>query len=335
MHQKAFSIIAACVLAAGLASATLATPAQAQQPQWTAPPPPPLSVTSAEPAAPSRAASSFESATLYATSAVFGLGMGIWIDAEIGLRDPALLLISPALLGVALPVTAYALNQPTLPRGVPGAISTGLLIGAGEGLGIASLQMVTSARPWGFQGLARAMAIGAVAGGAAGFAVGELQQPSPNISAFAASGVVWGTLIGSAVGLGTSEAGIGWQRSNNATARGGLIGFNAGLAVTMGLSTLFVPTLDQLEAMWLGGGIGAMLSLPVYLFYLGDGPPAKRGLVFSATASTLGIVVAGVFGPLLGHAGSILPESRWASIDYVAPVPLERGFAFQLGGTLF
>ena len=62
------------------------------------------------------------------------------------------------------------------------------LIGAGEGLGIASLQMVTSEEPWGFKGLARAMAIGATMGGAAGFAVGELQQPSPNISAFAASG---------------------------------------------------------------------------------------------------------------------------------------------------
>jgi hypothetical protein len=331
MQQRAIWTIAACVLAV----AGYGAPVQAQQPQWTAPPPPPISVVSAEPPPPSRAASSFESATLYATSAAFGLGMGVWIDAEVGLNDPALLLIPPALLGVAAPVTAYALNRPSMPRGVPGAISTGLLIGAGEGLGIASLQMVTSEHPWGFTGLARAMAIGAAAGGAAGFAVGELQQPSPNISAFAASGVVWGTLIGSAVGLGTSAEGIGWRRSNNATARGGLVGFNAGLVVTMGLSTLFVPTLDQLEAMWLGGGIGAMLSAPVYLFYLGDGPPAKRGLVFTATAATLGIVVAGVFGHLVGNVGGLLPESRWASIDYVAPVPLERGFAFQLGGTLF
>lgn len=330
MHQRALRTTAACVLAAGLA-----VPAQAQQPQWTAPPPPPLSVISAEPPAPSRAASSFESATLYATTAAFGLGMGIWIDAEIGTDDPALLLIPPALLGVGAPVTAYVLNQPSLPRGVPGAIAAGMVIGAGEGLGIAGLLMVTSNDPWGFKGLARSMAIGAAAGGVAGYAVGELQRPSPNISAFATSGVVWGTLIGSAVGLGTSEAGVGWRRSNNPTARGGLIGFNAGLAATMGLSMLFVPTLDQLEAMWLGGGIGAMLSLPVYLFYLGDGPPAKRGLVFTATSTTLGIVVAGVFGPLLGDMGSFLPESRWASIDYVAPVPLERGFAFQLGGTLF
>jgi hypothetical protein len=57
--------------------------------------------------------------------------------------------------------------------------------------------------------------------------------------------------------------------------------------------------------------------------------------VFSATAATLGIVVAGVFGHLLGDLGSALPESRWASIDYVAPVPLERGFGFRLGGTLY
>src|SRR5688572_9988157 len=137
MQQRAIRTIAACVLA----FAGYGAPAQAQQPQWTAPPPPPISVVSAEPPPPSRAASNFESATLYATSAAFGLGMGIWIDAEVGLRDPALLLIPPALLGVAAPVTAYALNRPSMPRGVPGAISTGLLIGAGEGLGIASLQM--------------------------------------------------------------------------------------------------------------------------------------------------------------------------------------------------
>ncbi|MEY2936806.1 MAG: hypothetical protein RL033_7555, partial [Pseudomonadota bacterium] len=118
MQQRAIRTIAACVLAA----VGYGVPAQAQQPQWTAPPPPPISVISAEPPANSRSASDFESATLYATTAAFGLGMGIWIDAELGLRDPALLLISPALLGVAAPVTAYALNRPTLPRGVPGAI---------------------------------------------------------------------------------------------------------------------------------------------------------------------------------------------------------------------
>ncbi|HEU4582778.1 MAG TPA: hypothetical protein VFS67_31185 [Polyangiaceae bacterium] len=332
MRPKHLSIASAALLAASGASA------QAQQPptRWAAPPPPPLDVGS-DNAPPGRPASTLESASLYVSSAAYGLGMGVWIDSELGLDDPAFLLIPPTLLGVALPVTAYAFNHPTMPRGLPGAIASGLVIGAGEGLGIASLQMVTSEQPWGFHGLSRAVALGSTVGGVAGLAVGELQRPSPNISVFAASGVFWGAAVGSAVGLGVSPAGVGFESSNDWMARGGLIGFNAGLAITMGLSTVFVPTLAQLKWMWIGGAVGGVASLPVYLFYVGDdSPPAKRGLVYSATATTVGIVVGGVFGPMLGGGIGLSDEpSRWASIDYFTPVPLDGGFGFNLGGTLF
>jgi hypothetical protein len=326
-------------IAAGLiAGCGHGLPAQAQQPPpspWAQPPPPPLMASSGSPPAHSRSASSFESTTLYVASAAYGLGIGIWLDVELSFDDPALLLIPPSLLGVGIPVAAYGLSRPALPRGVPGAIAAGLVIGAGEGLGIAGLQMTTSEQPWGFHGLARAMAIGSTAGGIAGIALGELQRPSPNISAFATSGVVWGSAIGAAFGLGLSPADVGFEHSNDWMARGGLIGFNAGLVATMGLATAFVPSLDQLTWMWLGGGMGALVSLPVYLFYLGDGPPAKRGLVFSATATTLGIVVGGVFGPSWGGVGWNAGASRWASVEYFTPVPVPGGMAFRLGGSLF
>jgi hypothetical protein len=267
---------------------------------------------------------------------VYGIGIGVWLDAELELDDPGILLIPPTLFGVAAPVGAYFLNRPRLPRGVPGATAAGLLIGAGEGLGIASVQMVTAADPWGFTGLARAMTLGSTIGGIAGYTVGVLQEPSPNISAFATSGVVWGSLIGSAVGLGASDAGIGFGRANDWMGRGGLIGFNVGLVATMGLSTAFVPTLDQLSWMWLGGGIGALASLPVYLFYIGEGgPPAKRGLLFTATATTLGIVAGGVFGPEFGGGIGLGEGSRWARIDHVSPLPVRGGVGLQVGGTFF
>jgi len=338
MRPKQLRTLAAGLLAVcgyGLPARAQPPPAQPPPSPWAQPPPPPVGVSSGWTPARSRAASSLESATLYGGSAAYGLGMGLWLDAEIGLHDPALLLIPPTLLGVAVPVAAYALNHPSLPRGVPGAIAAGLVLGAGEGLGIASLQMVTSEQPWGFHGLARALAIGSTVGGVAGIAVGELQRPSPNISAFAVSGVIWGSAIGSSAGLGLSPAGVGFHRSNNWLARGGLIGFNAGLVATMGLATAFVPTLDQIKWMWIGSGVGALVSLPVYLFYIGDGPPAKRGLVFSATATTLGIVVGGVFGPMLGGLGWNAEGPRWASIDYFTPVPMEGGMGFRLGGSLF
>jgi hypothetical protein len=163
-----------------------------------------------------------------------------------------------------------------------------------------------------------------------------LQEPSPNISAFATSGVVWGSLIGSAIGLGASEEGASFGQANDWMGRGGLIGFNAGLVVTMALSTAFVPSIDQLSWMWLGGGIGALVSLPVYLFYVGDGgPPAKRGLLFTATATTLGIVAGGAFGRGVGGVGLGAPGSEFARVDYVTPFGVRGGLGLQVGGTLF
>jgi len=321
-----------------VATGLLALPARAQQPSaqpWAQPPPPPVSAGPTW-APPARTASDFESGTLYVTTTAYGLGVGIWLGAELGLDDPGLRLIPAALFGVAAPVTAYVWNQPRLPRGVPGALSAGLFIGAGEGLGVAALQMTNAEDPWGALGLSRAVVIGSTVGGIGGFVLGELQRPSPNISAFASSGVVWGSLVGSAIGLGASQEGIGFAEANDTMALGGLIGFNAGLVVTMGLSTVFVPSTQQLAWMWLGAGVGAVSSMPVYLFYLGDDtPPAKRGLLFSATMTALGILVGGVFGPGIGELGLGSEGSRWASIDYVTPVPVDGGLGFRLGGTLF
>ena len=326
-----------------LAQALYSPPTLAQPlppaPGWAEPPRPSgsWSTSSATTRGPSSKASAFESGTLYLTLAAYGIGMGVWVDAELGFDDPALLLIPPTLFGVAAPLTAYIVDRGSSPpRGLPGAVAAGIVIGAGEGLSIAGLQMVSSGDPWGFTGLSRAVAIGSTLGGVGGYAVGVLQEPSPNISAFATSGVVWGSMIGSAVGLGASEEGIGFSRANDSMARGGLIGLNAGLAVTMALSTAFVPSLDQLSWMWLGGGIGALVSLPVYLFYIGDdAPPAKRGLLFTATATTLGIVAAGTFGPLVGGTGLGQPISEFARVDYVTPFMPRGGVGLQVGGTLF
>jgi hypothetical protein len=330
-----WAIWALALSPAFVASSTPAQPPPA--PGWAEPPRPSGSWSSGSaPRASSSSASAFESGTLYLTVAAYGIGMGVWVDAELDLDDPALLLIPPTLLGVAAPLTAYFVERRSAPRGLPGAIAAGIVIGAGEGLGIASLQMFTSDNPWGFTGLTRAVAIGSTLGGVGGYAVGVLQEPSPNISAFATSGVVWGTLIGSAIGLGASEEGVDFSRANDSMARGGWIGFNAGLVATMALSTVFVPSLDQLSWMWLGGGIGALASLPVYLFYIGeDTAPAKRGLLFTATATTLGIVAAGTFGPLVGGVGSGPSISEFARVDYVTPFMLRGGLGLQVGGTLF
>jgi hypothetical protein len=285
----------------------------------------------------SRPANSYELGALYVVSAAYGIGVGAWLDAEFEITDPGVLLIMPTVFGVAAPVGAYLANQPPMRRGKPAAIAAGMAIGAGEGLGIASLQMATSDDPWGFRGLSRSMMLGSTIGGVAGYAVGELQQPSPNISAFAGSGVLWGTLAGSMIGLGASPQGEPFSESNDWMARGGLIGFNVGLAATAGLSTLFVPSMQQLSWMWIGAGVGAVASLPIYLFYIGDdAPDAKRGLLFTSTAMTLGIVAGGVFGPAYGpKLGSGGDSPSFASITGVAPLLTRDAIGVRVSGSLY
>lgn len=329
-----------CWLAAAAEPAPVHAQASPPAPAWAEPPPPAARLSavasSVAPGASSRHASTFERGALYAAAAAYGVGLGIWADVELRLDDPAQLLIPPTLLGVALPLGAYLLNGPEWPRGVPAALAAGVAIGAAEGAALAGLQMLTSDEPWGHRGMVRSIAIGSTLGAVGGYVLSVAQRPSPNISAFAASGAVWGALIGSAAGLGASEAGVGFSRSNDWMARGGWIGLNTGLVAAMALSTAFVPSVEQLSWMWTGAAIGAIASLPVYLFYLDeDAPPAKRGLLFSATMSTLGIVLGGVFGRQVGGRGLAPAVSALARIEYVAPLPMRGGLGLQVGGILF
>jgi hypothetical protein len=289
------------------------------------------------PAPVSNTRSGTEITVLYTTAAVYGVGLGVWFGAEANIKDPGLFLIAPAILGVAGPVGVYFLDNPALPRGVPAAIASGMIIGAGEGIGIASYQFVTTnaADAWGFRGLSRATALGATLGGAGGFALGYLQDPSPKSSLLATSGVVWGAAVGSMFGYGASSAGEGYSRANDSAALGGLIGFNIGLAAAAGLSTVYIPTYRALSYMWGGAAIGAAVSLPVYLAYAGKGgPPAKRGLVFSGVSTTLGIAAGALIAGTAPDSADSASGSHFAHLDYVLPLPTGRGALLTLGGRL-
>ena len=243
-------------------------------------------------------------ALLYATSVVYGVGMGVEFSSEVGIKDPGLFLIAPALLSVAAPIGAYALDQPSMHRGVPSAISAGFLLGTGEGIGIAGTQMVSASAgsAWGFRGFSRAVAIGSTVGGVGGWLAGTWLEPPPNTSVLALSGAAWGTAIGSMIGYGASPTSYNFSgangRANDWAAMGGLVGYNLGALGAAGFGTVTTVSDSQLQWMWAGAGIGAAVSLPVFLFYAGDGgPPAKRGFVFMGTATTLGVVAGAVFAP--------------------------------------
>ncbi len=278
-----------------------------------------------------------EIGALYGTSVAYGVGMGIWISTEVGFDDPALFLIPPALLGVAAPVGVYFFDRPHLKRGLPAAVSTGALIGAAEGLGVWSYQHVSAleADEWGFRGLARSEAIGSTLGAAGGLALGYLQSPSPKSSLFLSSSVLWGTAVGSMFGYGATAAGQGYGASNDGAALGGLIGLNIGLAASAGLSTVYIPSYKSLGAMWLGAGIGLAASLPIYLLYARDGgPPAKRGLIFSGVATTLGIGAGALFTFGSEDSASSDVAPRFARINGFAPFAVEKGAGLAVSGEL-
>lgn len=333
MTMRFSSSVLGC--AAALAAASLAPPAGAQQfPQQQFPQ---QQFPQQQFPQQQRERTSLEIGTLYGVSVVYGAGMGVWISTEVGLKDPGLFLIPPALLGVAAPIGVYFFDRPKLKRGAPAAVAAGALIGAGEGLGVWGYQVVSAkeADEWGFRGLARAQALGSTLGAAGGFALGYFQSPSPKSSLLLSSSVVWGTAVGAMFGYGATHSPQPYGVSNDGAALGGLVGFNVGLAAAAGLSTVYIPTYQSLAAMWLGGGIGFVASLPVYLLYAGDGgPPAKRGLIFSGVATTLGIGAGALL--TLGSTDSADADSqpRFAQVYGFAPLALPNGAGIQVLGAL-
>ena len=245
----------------------------------------------------SEPASALEIGTLYGFSAGYGVGTGIWLDAEFGIEDPGMRFLPPVILGLAAPVGVFFLDRPRMPRGMPAAIAMGMAIGAGEGVGIASYQYVTAKEGdgWGFRGFSRAVFIGSTAGTALGVAAAFTMERSPKTSILLGSGVGWGMLVGSAFGYGASQAHSPFGDANDSASLGGLIGYNVGLAGAAALSTVWVPSYTSLAWMWMGFGAGALISAPVYLFYSGGDHDPRRGLIFQGTAATLGLAAGAIF----------------------------------------
>ncbi len=292
----------------------------------------------------SEPASTLEIGTLYGFSVGYGVGTGVWLDAELGIEDPGMRFLPPVILGLGAPVAVFFLDRPRMPRGMPAAIAMGMAIGAGEGVGIASYQVVTAKEGdgWGYQGCSRSVFIGSSAGTVLGTVAAFTMEPSPKTSLLLGSGVGWGMLIGSAFGYGATRASSPFGEANDGAALGGLLGYNAGLAGAAVLSTLWVPSYTSLAWMWMGFGGGVALSLPVYLFYAGSDHDPRRGLIFQGTAATLGLVAGAVF-TMDSRDVSASPSSRGLAAERPAPLqvtggglmPVPGGMGFTLSGLLY
>jgi hypothetical protein len=224
-------------------------------------------------------------------------------------------------------------------RGTPSAIATGMIIGAGEGLGISSYQMVSANEEdaWGFRALARAEVIGGLVGGGAGFAASYFLKPSPKTNMFIASATTWGTILGSQYGGGASNG--QWGQANDTTALAGLVGFNVGLAASVATSVFYTPSWNELKWMWLGLGFGEVISLPVYAFYAGGDYDPRRGLIFQGVAGTVGIGIGALIGDpdKGGDRGEDTTQERpqFAELLGGSLMPVHKGLGAQVYGILW
>lgn len=285
---------------------------------------------------------------LYATAVGWGVGTGIWIDAEAEIEDPGLMLIPPLILGAAAPVGVFLIDRfayrKGMPEGLPSAVATGLVVGAGEGLGIASLQWVKSDEEdeWGFKGLARAEVIGSTLGGAAGYGLYYLLRPDPEQNILISSSIGWGTIIGSAFGGGASNGSWG-SFTNDGFALGGLIGYNIALAGAVTTTFFYTPSWDQIGWMWGGLGLGLVASLPVYIFYAGsDDYDARRGLIFQGVAGTVGLALGAILAPppKKEHSGYYAQAEKkedpsWVELWGGSLMPVYKGIGAQVMGALW
>ncbi|HKQ71270.1 MAG TPA: hypothetical protein VJT73_18130 [Polyangiaceae bacterium] len=291
----------------------------------------------------SQSATDLEVGTLYGVAAGYGVGTGIWLDAELKIDDPGLKFLAPAILGVAAPVGVFFLDRPRMPRGMPAAIAAGMALGAGEGIGIASYQFVRSGADseWGFRGFARSVFFGSTVGAGLGYVAAITMEPSPKTSILLGSSVMWGTIAGSMFGYGASAAGSDFGEANDSASLGGLIGYNAGLLGAAAVSTVWIPSYTTLTWMWIGFGAGVGVSTPIYLFYAGGDHDVRRGLIFQGTAGMLGLAAGGIFSldakDFGSSNGGIFGSNPTAPVRVTGGgfMPVPGGMGFQVSGILF
>jgi hypothetical protein len=242
---------------------------------------------------------------LYITSALYGIGTGIWIDALAKIETPGPALILPIALGAAFPVGAYFWDDRGGPlhRGVPASLATGLVLGAVEGMAIAGVQWQFNRAKdanddgvddnpdtsWSFQTQTTVTFIAATAGGVGGWAFGEAVRPDPRALGFVAGGAAWGTLSGIGIGFAATPSDF-----SDGAAVGGIIGYNVGWAGAGAISLLHTPSWNSQKYMWMGYGLGFLAGCLVFPFYLfAKDADLKGGFVGPAVGGLAGVGIAG------------------------------------------
>jgi hypothetical protein len=265
-----------------------------------------------------------ELAILYGTGIAYGLGTGIWIDALAKVSDPGIAFIAPLALGAAAPIGVYYWDQyDTFRRGVPASISTGLALGAVEGIAISGTQWQHSGNggpdAWSFGTQTTITFALATGGGVGGYFFGEYYHPDPRSLAFIADGAAWGAISGSLFG-----AGVGTGDWKDGASTVGLAGYNLGI-LTMGAISIagYVPSWKTQQSMWLGYVAGTAAASVVYLFYIGSDSDPRHGLIANSLGGLAGVGVAWALTGNMKDDGST--ASGWKPPFYLGMAPAPGG----------
>lgn len=265
-------------------------------------------------------------AFLYGTSALYGVGSGVWIDSLAGTSDPGIAILAPVAVGAAVPIGLYLWDQyDEFDRAVPSTISTGLLLGAVEGVAIDGLQWQLTGNggpdSWNFKTNTSVVFLTTTVGGIGGYAFGEWLQPDPRALAFISSAAGWGSMAG--VLFGGGVVGGDWK---DGAAVWGFAGYNAGIVATGALSTLYTPSYTTLKYLWLGDVLGTLATTPVYLFYIGGNSDPRHGMIANAFGGLAGLALAAVFTANMTDGGG---SSSWTPPFQLGVGPTDHGGAMM------
>ena len=264
-----------------------------------------------------------EMAYLYGISAAYGFGTGMWLDSIVNVTDPGIWVLAPIALAAAAPIGAYAWDRgDELPRGVPSSIATGLLLGGLEGVAIDGIQwqLTSNGGPqtWHYSTQTSVTFLTATAGGLGGYAFGEWLRPDPRSLGLIGSGAGFGSIFGILFGAGVASG--DWK---NGSAVWGFAGYNAGIAATGILSTVYTPSWQTLKYLWVGDILGTIATTPVYLFYIGNSADPRHGLIANSLGGLAGIAIAAVLTYNMTDHGTAAED--WAPPFQVAIAPTPDG----------
>jgi len=324
--------VAAPPPAAPVPQVIVVSPPPAAAPAAPAPAPKAAANTYQIPTTPRRDGRTFgERAELRVAGAALGLLAGIYLMTLIGADDPLLFLTVPVFLAGGLVLSAGLLDgDEAMPEGVPAAISTGMLVGFGDGLllwGLARNELDSAS---GVMGL---LTLGALVGGGVGVGFGYAASPTVAESRFVVSASLWGAWIGLMSSMALSgNADQGWTSM--------LIGYNVALAAAMLTSGITDISLKHLAlingTIAVGGLVGLMVAGVVAAKIDQDGGKPGRSVLPSGIAIGCGV---GVLMALLipdetrGEDESASADASDTYVDF-AIAPTQGGATFSLFGTL-